>query len=44
MHIFVLAQGDFALRTNHSGLIQKSTVTVAIGVWASRFIRIDWLS
>jgi hypothetical protein len=41
MRIFVPAQDDFALRTNHSSLIQKSKVTVAVGVWASRFVRTD---
>jgi hypothetical protein len=41
MRIFVLARGDFSLRTNHSSLIQKSKVTAAVGVWASRFIRAD---
>jgi hypothetical protein len=42
--IFVLAQGDFALRTNHSSLVQKTKLIVAVGVWASRFVRTGWIS
>jgi hypothetical protein len=41
MRIFVLAQGDSSLPMNHSSLIQKSKVTVAVDVWASRFVLTD---
>jgi hypothetical protein len=41
MRIFALAQGEFVLRTNHSSLLQESKVTVAVSVWASRFVRTE---
>jgi hypothetical protein len=41
MRIFVLAQADFGLRTNHSNLIQKSKVTAALEARANRFVRLD---
>jgi hypothetical protein len=42
--IFVLAQSNFASRTNHSSLVQKSKAIAAVGVRASRFVRTGWIS
>jgi hypothetical protein len=39
--VFAPAQCHFDLQTNHSSQIPESTVTVAVGARASRFIRTD---